>query len=74
MENKLLEQAKDAVAKKYGFENFSEYFNAMPNENGGYMTESILAEICVEYHRLMSEWVSVDENKHDISGEDMMPR
>ena len=60
MENKQLQQAKDTIAKKYGYENF-EQFDDKSTFGYNHNTPKIIDEISIEYHRLMSEWVSVDE-------------
>jgi predicted Zn-dependent protease with MMP-like domain len=65
MENKQLQIAKDTIAKKYGHNNWK-HFTDMSASGFGGISEKMLDEISIEYHRLMSEWVSVDE----ISKED----
>lgn len=63
MENKQLQIAKDTIAKKYGFKDFKHAIGGdyvmcgisqklMPN---------FMDSVAIEYHRLMSEWVSIDE-------------
>ncbi len=54
MENKL-QQAKDTIAKKYGYDSFDEYFQKCN------VTIFDIDQVAIEYHRLMSEWISVDE-------------
>lgn len=50
MENKL-QQAKDTIAKKYGYDSFDEYFQKCN------VTIFDIDQVAKEYHRLMSEWV-----------------
>ena len=63
MENKQLQQAKDTIAKKYGYLNFETIpYNHISSINVRYENyQDIVNEVSLEYHRLMSEWVSVDE-------------
>ena len=68
MENKQLQQAKDTIAKKYGYENF-EQFDDKSTFGYNHNTPKIIDEISIEYHRLMSEWVSVDERLPEIDEE-----
>jgi hypothetical protein len=68
MENKQLKQAKDTVAKKYGYVNF-EQFDDKSTFGYNHNTLKIIDEISIEYHRLMSEWVSVDERLPEIDEE-----
>jgi len=49
MENKL-QQAKDTIAKKYGYKNFEDLLSREM------INDEHLDEISIEYHRLMSEW------------------
>jgi len=67
MENKQLQQAKDTIAKKYGYENF-EQFDDKSTFGYNHDTPKIIDEVAIEYHRLISEWYLVkdglpDENK-----------
>ena len=62
MENKL-QQAKDTIAKKYGYENF-EQFDDKSTFGYNHNTPKIIDEISIEYHRLMSE-CDVDEEKEE---------
>ena len=55
MENKQLQQAKDTIAKKYGYENF-EQFDDKSTFGYNHDTPKIIDEVAIEYHRLMSEW------------------
>lgn len=55
MENKQLQIAKDTIAARHGYGNME----TLLNEN--WTDEDIVNEVAIEYHRLMSEWVSVDE-------------
>ena len=68
MENKQLQQAKDTIAKKYGYANF-EQFDDKSTFGYNHNTPKIIDEISIEYHRLMSEWVSVDERLPEIDEE-----
>ena len=63
MENKQLQKAKDTIAKKYGYLNFETIpYNHISSINVRYENyQDIVNEVALEYHRLMSEWVSVDE-------------
>lgn len=72
MENKQLQQAKDTIAKKYGYENF-EQFDDKSTFGYNHNTPKIIDEISIEYHRLMSEWVSVDERLPEIGIDDYYP-
>jgi len=63
MENKQLQQAKDTVAKKYGYVNF-EQFDDKSTFGYNHDTPKIIDEVAIEYHRLMSEW-DVDEEKEE---------
>jgi len=72
MENKQLQQAKDTIAKKYGYENF-EQFDDKSTFGYNHDTPKIIDEVAIEYHRLMSEWVSVDERLPEIGIDDYYP-
>lgn len=50
MGNKILEQAKDAVAKEYGYDNFDELLNS-PQE----ISYQFLDKVALKYHELMNE-------------------
>ena len=63
MENKQLQQAKDTIAKKYGYENF-EQFDDKSTFGYNHDTPKIIDEVAIEYHRLMSE-CDVDEEKEE---------
>ena len=63
MENKQLKQAKDTVAKKYGYVNF-EQFDDKSTFGYNHDTPKIIDEVAIEYHRLMSE-CDVDEEKEE---------
>ena len=63
MENKQLKQAKDTIAKKYGYENF-EQFDDKLTFGYNHDTPKIIDEVAIEYHRLMSE-CDVDEEKEE---------
>jgi len=68
MENKQMQQAKDTIAKKYGYENFEAIpYNHISSVNVRYENyQDIVNEVAIEYHRLMSEWVSVDAELPNI--------
>ena len=68
MENKQLQQAKDTIAKKYGYENF-EQFDDKSTFGYNHDTPKIIDEVAIEYHRLMSEWVSVEIDLPNIEKE-----
>ncbi len=72
MENKQLQLAKDTIAKKYGYENF-EQFDDKSTFGYNHDTPKIIDEVAIEYHRLMSEWVSVDERFPEIGIDDYYP-
>jgi len=72
MENKQLQIAKDTIAKKYGYENF-EQFDDKSTFGYNHDTPKIIDEVAIEYHRLMSEWVSVDERFPEIGIDDYYP-
>ena len=63
MENKQLQQAKDTIAKKYGYVNF-EQFDDKSTFGYNHDTPKIIDEVAIEYHRLMSE-CDVDEEKEE---------
>ena len=63
MENKQLQQAKDTISKKYGYENF-EQFDDKSTFGYNHDTPKIIDEVAIEYHRLMSE-CDVDEEKEE---------
>ena len=67
MENKQLKQAKDTIATRHGYGNME----TLLNEN--WTDEDIVNEVAIEYHRLMSEWVSVDERFPEIGIDDYYP-
>jgi len=71
MENKQLQQAKDTIAKKYGYLNFETIpYNHISSINVRYENyQDIVNEAIIEYHRLMSEWVSVNERLPEIDEE-----
>ena len=75
MENKQLQQAKDTIAKKYGYLNFETIpYNHISSINVRYENyQDIVNEVSIEYHRLMSEWVSVDERFPEIGIDDYYP-
>ena len=63
MENKL-QQAKDTIAKKYGYENF-EQFDDKSTFGYNHNTPKIIDEISIEYHRLMSECDAEEEKEEE---------
>ena len=69
MENKQLQQAKEIIAKKYGYLNFEAIpYNHISSVNVRYENyQDIVNEVAIEYHRLMSEWVSVDDETPPIN-------
>ncbi len=75
MENKQLQQAKDTIAKKYGYENFETIpYNHISSINVRYENyQDIVNEAIIEYHRLMSEWVSVYERLPEIGQDEDYP-
>lgn len=72
MENKQLQSAKDTIAKKYGYDSF-EQFDDKSTFGYNHNTPKIIDEIAIEYHRLMSEWVSVDERLPEIGIDKLYP-
>ena len=69
MENKQLQQAKDTIAKKYGYENYNMAIYGSSREKPMTDISKYVNEVAIEYHRLMSEWVSVDERLPEIDEE-----
>ena len=63
MENKL-QQAKDTIAKKYGYENF-EQFDDKSTFGYNHDTPKIIDEVAIEYHRLMSECDAEEEKEEE---------
>ena len=70
-----MQQAKDTIAKKYGYENFEAIpYNHISSVNVRYENyQDIVNEVAIEYHRLMSEWVSVDERLPEIGQDEDYP-
>ena len=64
MENKQLQQAKDTIAKKYGYENF-EQFDDKSTFGYNHDTPKIIDEVAIEYHRLMSECDAEEEKEEE---------
>lgn len=56
MENKLLEQAKEACTKKLGYDGWDDYCHIFSKED-----RKLIDNIAIEYNRLCNEWISVDE-------------
>ena len=73
MENKQLQQAKDTIAKKYGYENYNMAIYGSSREKPMSDMSKYINEVAIEYHRLMSEWVSVDERFPEIGIDDYYP-
>ena len=73
MENKQLQQAKDTIAKKYGYENYNMAIYGSSREKPMTDMSKYVNEVAIEYHRLMSEWVSVDERFPEIGIDDYYP-
>ena len=67
MENKQLQQAKDTIAKKYGYENFETIpYNHISSINVRYENyQDIVNEVALEYHRLMSECDAEEEKEEE---------
>jgi len=55
MENKELQQAKDTIAKKYGYENYNMAIYGSSREKPMADMSKYVNEVAIEYHRLMSE-------------------
>jgi len=74
MENKL-QQAKDAVAKKYGYKTFEEIpYTHLSSINVRYENyQDIVNDVAIEYNRLCNEWVSVDERLPEIGIDKLYP-
>mgnify|MGYP003419063506 FL=1 len=64
MENKQMQQAKDTIAKKYGYENF-EQFDDKSTFGYNHDTPKIIDEVAIEYHRLMSECDAEEEKEEE---------
>ena len=73
MENKQLQIAKDTIAKKYGYENYNMAIYGSSREKPMTDMSKYVNEVAIEYHRLMSEWVSVDERLPEIGIDDYYP-
>ena len=67
MENKL-QQAKDTIAKKYGYESFEEIpYTHISSINVRYENyQDIINDVAIEYNRLCNEWINVDERLPEI--------
>ena len=70
-----MQQAKDTIAKKYGYENFEAIpYNHISSVNVRYENyQDIVNEVAIEYHRLVSECVSVDERQPEIGQDEDYP-
>lgn len=64
MENKQLQQAKDTIAKKYGYENYNMAIYGSSREKPMTDMSKYIDQVALEYHRLMSE-CDVDEEKEE---------
>ena len=64
MENKQLQQAKDTIAKKYGYENYNMAIYGSSREKPMTDMSKYIDQVSLEYHRLMSE-CDVDEEKEE---------
>lgn len=62
MENKQLQIAKDTIAKERNFKDW----NDLNKGKIRVYNEEYIDQIAIEYHRLMSEWVSVDERLSEM--------
>ena len=69
MENKQLQIAKDTIAKKYGYENYNMAIYGSSREKPMSDISKYVNEVAIEYHRLMSEWVSVEIDLPNIEKE-----
>ena len=69
MENKQLQHAKDTIAKKYGYENYNMAIYGSSREKPMTDMSKYVNEVAIEYHRLMSEWVSVEIDLPNIEKE-----
>ena len=68
MENKQLQLAKDTIAKDFLHSDWeSLYIHYQEIEIS--ISDEIINKVAIEYHRLMSEWVSVDERLPEIDEE-----
>ena len=65
MENKQLQQAKDTIAKKYGYENYNMAIYGSSREKPMTDMSKYVNEVAIEYHRLMSEWNLVKDKLPD---------
>ena len=59
-----MQQAKDTIAKKYGYENF-EQFDDKSTFGYNHDTPKIIDEVAIEYHRLMSECDAEEEKEEE---------
>ena len=68
MENKQLQQAKDTIAKDFLHSDWeSLYIHYQEIEIS--ISDEIINKVAIEYHRLMSEWVSVEIDLPNIEKE-----
>ena len=56
MSKEILEQAKNEIAKEYGYESF-EQFDDKSTFGYDHRTPEIIQRIAERYHSLMSEWI-----------------
>lgn len=68
-----LKQAKDTIAKKYGYENYNMAIYGSSREKPMSDISKYVNEVAIEYHRLMSEWVSVNERLPEIGQDEDYP-
>lgn len=65
MENKQLQQAKDTIAKKYGYENYNMAIYGSSREKPMLDISKYVNEVSIEYHRLMSECDAEEEKEEE---------
>jgi len=65
MENKQLQQAKDTIAKKYGYENYNMAIYGSSREKPMSDISKYVNEVSIEYHRLMSECDAEEEKEEE---------
>lgn len=64
MESKL-QQAKNEIAKEYGYKDFED-FDDKSTFGYNHKTPEIISDIAIRYNELCNEWVSVDERLPEI--------
>lgn len=65
MENKQIQQAKDTIAKKYGYENYNMAIYGSSREKPMSDISKYVNEVAIEYHRLMSECDAEEEKEEE---------